>query len=319
MVVQRSPLQIEPLEAEQFDQWKSDLRNRWVRMRSESGKVTLTEAIAAVTRIIDSRFPEELNSVGQCVFRILESGVEKGFFWLEMKGTRGFLYDLVLLEDTHVENVRGLIESEARTRGASELRVNVFSGDQFLKTLTASNQFVTISSQMWLLDNSSNGLEELNPALVLRPMTEYEFPEYFQWQVDIYATEKVAAGKCTLDEAVVESREEMAKLLPDGLRSQDQFIFVAELQNVRIGTVWVDIDTDLEVPRAFGLDIEIDSALRGRGLGRDLMKATQAECRKRGAKGFALSVFGHNSIARKMYESFGFEVIEEMKKMVLTE
>ena len=317
--MQKSPLQIELLEAEQFDQWISDLRNRWVQLRSESGKVTLREAIATVTRIIDTRFPEELSTAGQFVFRILESGVEKGAFWLEIKGTQGFLYDLVLLEDAHIENVRGLIESEARTRGALELRVNVFSGDQFLQTLTSSSQFVTISSQMWLLDNPSNGLEELNPALVVRPMTGYEFPDYYQGQVEIYATEKVAAGKCTLDEAVVESRQEMAKLLPDGLRSQDQFIFIAEFENVRIGTVWVDIDTDLEVPRAFGLYIEIDNALRGRGLGRDLMKATQAECRKRGAKGFALSVFGHNSIARKMYESFGFEVIEEMKKMVLTD
>lgn len=319
MTVQGNPLQVALLEADHFDQWKSNLGNRWVQLRSESGKVSSMEAMATVTRIIDRRFPEKLATVGQFVFRILESGVDKGSFWLEIEGTRGFLYDLVLLKEAHIENVRDLIENEARRRGALELRVNVFSGDQFLKTLTSSDQFVTISSQMWLLDNPSDDLEELNPALVLRPMTDEEFPDYFQGQVDIYASEKVAAGKCAFDEALIESRDEMEKLLPDGLMSEDQFIFVAELENLRIGTAWVDIDTDLEVPRAFGLYIEIDTALRGQGLGRDLMKAIQAECRKLGAKGFALSVFGHNSIARGLYESFGFGVTEEMKKMALAE
>lgn len=316
--MRNSPLQIEPLEFDHFDSWRSDLIDRWVQLRSQSGKVTSKEAMATVTRIIEKRFPEELNTAGQFVLRILESGVNQGSLWLEIEGTRGFLYDAALNESVDIEDVRNLIEEEARTRGALELRVNVFSGDQLLKTLTSSDKFVTISSQMWLLDSPTNGSEELNPALVVRPMTLEEFPDYFQGQVDTYAAEKVAAGKCTLEEALSESKEEMANLLPDGLMSEGQFVFVAELRNERIGTVWVDIDTDLEVPRAFGLDIEIDNALRGQGLGRDLMRTTQAECRKRGAKGFALSVFGHNSIARKMYESFGFEVTEEMKKMVLT-
>ena len=106
-----------------------------------------------------------------------------------------------------IEAIRNLIEDEARTRGASELRVNVFSGDQFLKTLTSSDRFVAISTQMWLHDNPANGLDDLNPAF---------------------------------DEALIESREEMAKLLPDGLMSEDQFIFVAELENVRIGTAWAE-------------------------------------------------------------------------------
>lgn len=319
LVVQKSSLQIEPLEAEQFDQWKSNLKDRWVQLRCQSGKVTSKEAMATVTRIIERRFPEGLSTVGQFVMNISESGVDQGSFWLEIEGTRGFLYDVAPNGSVNAEDVRNLIEEEAITRGASELRVNVFSGDQFLKTLTASDKFATISTQMWLLDNPANNQLELNHALVLRPMRPEEFPEYFQEQIDIYAAEKVAAGKCTLDEALLESKEEMAKLLPDGLLSKDQFIFVAELENRRIGTAWVDIDNELEVPRAFGLYIEIDNALRGQGLGRDLMKAIQAESRKLGAKGFALSVFGHNLIARKMYESFGFKVTEEMKQMVLVE
>ena len=184
---------------------------------------------------------------------------------------------------------------------------------------TASDAYATISSQMWLLDSPTSELNEIKSDLIVTPMTADEFPDYYQRQIDLYAAEKVASGKCALEEAVTESREEMAKLLPDGLSSEDQFIFVAKLHDETVGTVWVDIDRELEVPRAFGFQIEIEPSLRGQGLGRDLMLATQLECRKRGAKGFALSVFGHNSIARNLYESFGFVVTEEMKKRVLTD
>ena len=171
---------------------------------------------------------------------------------------------------------------------------------------------------MWLLDTPEKDHRELDSELVLRAMTQNEFPEYRQWQIDIYAAEKVAAGRCSPEEAMSESIEEVAKLLPDGLDSEGQFIFVAELRNERIGTIWMNINKELEVPRAFGVYIEIEQSLRGQGLGRELMHATRIECRKLGAKGFALSVFGHNSVARNLYESFGFEVTEAMKKRVLT-
>jgi len=312
-------LQVVPLRPELFDSWSNDLKDRWVQYRSESGKVTLEEAQAAVTRIIDKRLPEGIDTAGQFVLGVTGQGRSKGSFWLEIKGSRGFLYDVFIHESIEIEDLRNLVEKEAMSLGASELRVNVFSGDQLLRMLTASDAYVTINSQMWRLDNQESDARETKTGLVIRPMTEDEFPNYYQRQIDEDAAEKVAAGTCTPEEVMSESKEEIAKLLPDGLRSEDQYIFVAELQNVKIGTVWVDIDRESEVPRAFVLDIEVEQSLRGQGLGRDLMLATQLECRKLGAKGFALSVFGHNSIARNLYESFGFVVTEEMKKRVLTD
>lgn len=314
-----SLLQVVPLTAALFDSWRDDLKSRWAYLRSESGKVTIQEALASVARIIDKRLPEGLGTEGQFVFGVTDAGDFLGSFWLEIKGSKGFLYDASLNGNVEIEKLRNLIEREAVTRGAAELRVNVFSGDHLLKIFTASDVYVTIASQMWLLDSPVNELSEIKSDLIVRPMTADEFPDYYQRQIDLYAAEKVTSGKCAPEEAVTESREEMAKLLPDGLTSEDQFIFVAKLHDENIGTVWVDIDRELEVPRAFGLYIEIEPSLRGRGLGRDLMLATQLECRKLGAKGFALSVFGHNSVARNLYESFGFVVTEEMKKRVLTD
>ncbi|MET8725446.1 GNAT family N-acetyltransferase [Streptomyces misionensis] len=47
---------------------------------------------------------------------------------------------------------------------------------------------------------------------------------------------------------------------------------------------------------------------RGRGVGRALIRATVAEARARGARRLTLRVLGHNTPARKLYESEGFAV-----------
>lgn len=67
-------LQIAPLDAALFDSWRDDLKSRWVHLRSESGKVTIQEALASVTRIIDKRLPEGLGTEGQFVLGVTDAG-----------------------------------------------------------------------------------------------------------------------------------------------------------------------------------------------------------------------------------------------------
>jgi ribosomal protein S18 acetylase RimI-like enzyme len=47
---------------------------------------------------------------------------------------------------------------------------------------------------------------------------------------------------------------------------------------------------------------------RGRGVGRALIRAITEEARRRGARRLSLRVLGHNTPARKLYESEGFAV-----------
>ena len=50
------------------------------------------------------------------------------------------------------------------------------------------------------------------------------------------------------------------------------------------------------------------SAQRGRGYGRALMEAADREAQRRGAQSIGLNVFGRNDVARRMYESSGYQV-----------
>jgi ribosomal protein S18 acetylase RimI-like enzyme len=54
--------------------------------------------------------------------------------------------------------------------------------------------------------------------------------------------------------------------------------------------------------------LAVGETARGRGVGRDLIRAAADEARRRGARRLTLRVLGHNTPARKLYESEGFVV-----------
>lgn len=58
-------------------------------------------------------------------------------------------------------------------------------------------------------------------------------------------------------------------------------------------------------------DIEIDAAFRGSGLGGRALDQIEIIVRETGAKRLRLSVFETNAVARRLYESKGFVVIDE--------
>ncbi len=51
----------------------------------------------------------------------------------------------------------------------------------------------------------------------------------------------------------------------------------------------------------------IDPAHRGRGLGRAAMVLAEEAARSQGASELGLNVFGPNTVARRLYESLGYE------------
>ncbi|WP_435209845.1 GNAT family N-acetyltransferase [Streptomyces sp. bgisy034] len=85
---------------------------------------------------------------------------------------------------------------------------------------------------------------------------------------------------------------------------------VAELDRRIVGYVRLGFPTALasnaHVRQIQGLAV-CDEA-RGHGVGRALIRAVVEEARRRGARRLTLRVLGHNTPARKLYESEGFVV-----------
>ncbi|CAM5347153.1 GNAT family N-acetyltransferase [Streptomyces aurantiogriseus] len=85
---------------------------------------------------------------------------------------------------------------------------------------------------------------------------------------------------------------------------------VAELGDRVVGYVRLGFPTSLacnaHVRQIQGLAVADEA--RGRGVGRTLIRAALEEARRRGARRVTLRVLGHNTPARKLYESEGFVV-----------
>jgi ribosomal protein S18 acetylase RimI-like enzyme len=147
----------------------------------------------------------------------------------------------------------------------------------------------------------------LTAAIELRPLAQADYERWRAETVASYAAERVAAGNWTQAESLAKAEESFAKLLPDGPATPGQHLFslwlVAEQRHV--GVVWFHVRANQV---AFIYDLVIDEAYRGKGLGKPAMAAMEAEMRRLGATSSALHVFGHNTAARRLYESCGYAI-----------
>lgn len=93
-------------------------------------------------------------------------------------------------------------------------------------------------------------------------------------------------------------------------RSGPRDFLVAELDDTLVGYIKLGHPTPLacnsHVRQIQGLVVAEEA--RGTGVGRGLLRAVQNEARRQGARRISLRVLGHNTQARKLYESEGFVV-----------
>lgn len=87
---------------------------------------------------------------------------------------------------------------------------------------------------------------------------------------------------------------------------------VAEADGAFAGYVWGWVDAESDERAGFIGDLGVRAAYRGRGLGRWLLQRAKADLRARGMDWADLDVDGTNDSARRLYESEGFRVREQV-------
>jgi len=145
----------------------------------------------------------------------------------------------------------------------------------------------------------------------LVPMTETEYDRWLDKSVGEYADDKIKAGAWTPEDALERSRQDFARLLPEGVRSRGHHLFTLEDEAAgkKVGVIWV-AEVDWGKPIAFIYDIVVDEAERGKGYGKQAMLALEDVVRSLGLDEIGLHVFGHNTIARDLYLKVGYEITD---------
>ncbi|MBS2965976.1 GNAT family N-acetyltransferase [Actinocrinis puniceicyclus] len=147
-----------------------------------------------------------------------------------------------------------------------------------------------------------------NRSVILSPMPEEEFGPYLENGIREYARQKTISGEWSEYEALRLSEADHERLLPDGLKTPDQHLFVVRDATCGepVATLWIALRPKGALVEGYIYDIEVHERWRGQGYGRATMLAGIEKARALGAQTVGLHVFGHNAPARALYRSLGF-------------
>jgi ribosomal protein S18 acetylase RimI-like enzyme len=148
-------------------------------------------------------------------------------------------------------------------------------------------------------------------------MTPEEYDAYARSAEEDYAQEVHRSGLADLETARKRAADTFAELLPDGLDSPRMHLWTAVVDDEPVGLGWIELREGTGSTSAYIFNVELKESARGRGLGRQLMLALHEEARSLGATSVGLNVFGHNTVARTLYESLGYVVTAQNMKVDL--
>jgi len=136
-------------------------------------------------------------------------------------------------------------------------------------------------------------------------MNHEEFRQYISYAIEDYAKDKIASGNWSEDEAIDLSRESFERLLPNGEKTENNHLSSIFHDDILVGMIWISQKAPNEV---FIYDFVIFEQYQGQGYGKKAMKEAEIIAKQLGMNKIGLNVFGHNKIARGLYEKMGYEI-----------
>lgn len=143
-------------------------------------------------------------------------------------------------------------------------------------------------------------------TIYLRPMTEDELGGWMKEQQLGYIEERIRAGEHP-EEANRIAAEQYATLFPEGKPAAGHFLSRVMEDDKPVGYLWIGPRTTDQPDSFWVWDVAIDEPYRGGGRGRAAMLLAEEQARTAGATQIGLNVFGHNTVARHLYEALGYE------------
>ncbi|MFC7275356.1 GNAT family N-acetyltransferase [Paractinoplanes rhizophilus] len=115
------------------------------------------------------------------------------------------------------------------------------------------------------------------------------------------------------DRALEQSAHQIGAGLPDGVATEGQLLRKAVDDGDEVGFLWVSMPGTVYPGMAWISEIEVADGLRGRGYGRRMIAAAEADLAARGVRQVGLHVFGHNVGARRLYQRLGYRILGQVR------
>lgn len=295
-------LTVRPATADEIDAWLAGWRTRWeaeyARTQSDPGT--------------DRRIQRHKDSPDATVLRLIHGGEPVGILALstvvDFGAPSAVLDDLFVAEPFRRRGIGRaalrLAEDWGRER-AQRIRTRTDGVDPAQQALIRE---WTLGGQGMVKDLGPSGLE-LPAGVSVRRMLPEEYDAWYPVLVAEYGQSFVDAGLLSPEEAHTRAVSQTAELLPEGLATEGHEFVTLVDHGQPVGKIW--LRHGQEPGKSFVFDVEVDEDQRGKGHGRSLMIAGEAASLAAGSTRLGLHVFGHNTVARRLYERLGYQIIDQ--------
>lgn len=140
-------------------------------------------------------------------------------------------------------------------------------------------------------------------TVILKTMSSDEFQQYQGYAIENFANEQIKSGNWKQKGAISKAEEEYKRLLPDGSNTDNNYLFTIRDGELKVGMVWLAKKDD---NKGFIYDINIWKGNQGKGYGKQAMKQIEIIAKEIGLNRIGLHVFGHNKVARSLYDQLGY-------------
>jgi GNAT superfamily N-acetyltransferase len=137
-------------------------------------------------------------------------------------------------------------------------------------------------------------------------MTDSEISAFADREQEHYIAERVASGEAP-EHARAQAEQQWEQYFPAGRAREGHRHYRVLDGDDAVGQLWLGPPPDGKPGAEWIYYVEVDEAMRGRGYGRSAMLLAEQDARDHGAVEMGLNVFGPNAVARRLYESVGYE------------
>ena len=139
----------------------------------------------------------------------------------------------------------------------------------------------------------------------LEPLQQEDFERFLERGIREYAEDHVRNGNWPAEGALERSRKEFEHYLPDGIHTKDQYLWsLLDGEANKLGVLWVQVKDQ----KAFIFDFLIDEEFRGKGFGKQALRALDEILKSMNVESVGLHVFGDNITAQELYKKVGFKI-----------
>ena len=150
-------------------------------------------------------------------------------------------------------------------------------------------------------------------SIKLRQMTNEEFEAFCQWSMEHHATEWMEKYHMSREGAVKETKKEVAQMLPNGLRTEHNYLMTVEETDDQepVGFIWTLHEETAGMKQSFLCDFVICESKRRKGYAVATLGLMEKHAAEAGCLESVLFVADCNHAARALYKKCGYQFLRQ--------